>query len=468
MVASGYAAALLVTMVLLGLVLYGLVSRYLWRSTQARMLVQARTALGVEREDAPSQDEGGSVLEEALVADPARVVRLLAEAGVSARVVDAQGRTLAEEGPIVRWVAEPTAEQLAASVAQPRPRGFSSTAYLAESGRRTSLVVLMPLGPAGRATRSLQLASPWRPAEELMVELGRLLGWMGLVAVVLGILVSFLVARAITRPLERLAQTARRVAEGDLGARTGVRPGRSEVRAVAAAFDDMVDRMQQAFAAQKRFVADASHELRTPLTTLGGMAELLPQATAEERVRALAAMEREVERMSRLVDDLLTLSRAESDGPAPRRDRLDLGAVVREATEGAGFAAQGREVHLQVAGPLPVLGDADALQRAVRNVLDNALQYSPPGTPVEVEAAVRDGGVEVRVRDHGPGVPPADLPRLFDRFYRADRSRARRTGGSGLGLAIVRAILEDHGGRASVRNAEGGGAEVALWLPSAR
>lgn len=462
MVALGYAAALLTTLMLMGLLLHGLVWRYLWWSTQSRMLLQARTALGAEREDGRARHR----LEELITSDPDRVVHLLAEAGISARILDADGRTLAEHGPIIRWVSPPSAEQLAAALQAPRVGGFASSSYVSEERRRSALVVLAPLGGPGAATRYLQVASPWRPAEELMTELRRLLVWMGLVALVLGVLVSFLLARAVTRPLERLAQTARRVADGDLAARTGLHPGRNELRAVAAAFDEMVERLQQAFAAQKRFVADASHELRTPLTTIGGMAELLPQATPEERVRALAAMEREVERMSRLVDDLLTLSRAEEGDPTPRRERFDLAPLLQEAAETAALVSRGREVGLHLEGPLPVVGDADALLRAVRNVLSNALQYSPPGTPVRLEAGLREAGVEVRVRDHGPGIPPDDLPRLFDRFYRADRSRTRGTGGSGLGLAIVRAIIDDHGGHVAVRNAADGGAEFTLWLPT--
>lgn len=466
MVAVGYAASLLTTLALMGLILHGLVWRYLWWSTQSRMLLQARTAFGAEREDGREDGRPRHRLEDLLASDPDRVVQLLAEAGISARVLDAEGRTLAEQGPIIRWVSVPSAQQRAAALQGPRNGGLVSSSYVAEERRRSALVVVASTGGPGPATRFLQVASPWRPAQELMTELRRLLGWMGLVAVVLGVGVSFLLARAVTGPLERLAHAARRVADGDLGARTGLRPGRNEVRAVAAAFDEMVERLQQAFAAQKRFVADASHELRTPLTTIGGMAELLPQATAEERVRALAAMEREVERMSRLVDDLLTLSRAEEGDAAPRRERFDLVPLLQEAAETATLANRGREVGVHVDGPLAVLGDPDALMRAVRNVLANALQYSPADTPVRLDAAVRDGGVEVKVRDRGPGVPPADLPRLFDRFYRADRSRTRGTGGSGLGLAIVRAIVEDHGGRVSLRNVETGGAEVTLWLPT--
>lgn len=463
LVAAGFGSALLATLLVLGAALHGLVWRYLWWSTQSRMLLQARTALGVELEGS-DRPAGRRRLAELGASDPERLVRLLAEAGISARIVDRQGRALAEEGPTMRWVPEPSEEQLRAARSGPRGGGFPSTAYVSEAGRRRALVVLAPLGPE----RALQAASPWGPAEELMSELRRLLGWMGLLALALGGAASFLLARWITLPLERVAGTARRVAGGDLGARTGLSPGRSEIRAVASAFDEMVERLQHTILAQKRFLADASHELKTPLTTLAGMTELLPDATPEERARALPVMEREVERMSRLVDDLLTLSRAEGERPEPRREILDLGEVVRETVEAARLRERDRDLACAVSGPGPVRGDAEALARAIRNVLDNALQYSPPGTPVEVRAEPREGGVEVSVRDRGPGIPEADLPRVFERFYRADRSRARRTGGSGLGLAIVRAIAEEHGGRALLRNREGGGAEVILWFPGAR
>ena len=170
--------------------------------------------------------------------------------------------------------------------------------------------------------------------------------------------------------------------------------------------------------------------------------------------------------MRRLVDDLLVLSRVESPGPGRTITDFDGAVLLDEVAEGARLAEWTRQVGLRVPGPLPLRGDRDALGRAFRNLVDNALQYSPPDTPVEIEARLEGSRVEVRVRDHGPGLAAEDLPRVFERFYRADPSRTRRTGGSGLGLAIVRAVVEHHGGRALLENHPAGGAQALVILPT--
>lgn len=458
LVATGYVACLLVTLLLLGLVLHQLVSRYLWWSTQVRMVQQARAALGLA--EGPRNQR--PTLAELASRDPQELVRALADTGMTVRILDPAGRVLAEAGQGVRWMPLPGPERLE-EVRQVRSgRRLGSVSWVGDARRRRLMMVLVPLGPPDQARLFLQAGSQYRFVEELNSELARLLGWTGLVALALGIGASLVVGRLIARPLQRLASTARRVAEGDLAARTGIAGGRSEIRAVASAFDEMVERLEESFAAQARFVADASHELRTPLTAIGGMAELLQGASREERARALATMEREVDRMGRLVDDLLVLSRTEGGSPGRPPTAFDLGELLEEVAESARMAHRGRTIEVSLPGPLPFHGDRDALARAFRNLVDNALKYSPTDTPVGVSGCAGRGAWEVRVRDHGAGVAPEDLPHVFERFYRADRSRARATGGSGLGLAIVRAVVEAHGGRTALRNHPEGGAEVTV------
>jgi two-component system OmpR family sensor kinase len=328
------------------------------------------------------------------------------------------------------------------------------------------LVVLVPVGPPRLTQTLLQLGSPWRFIEELNTELGRLLVWTTLVAALLGVGASLLLGRLLAQPLQRLAQTARQVAGGDLTARTGLPGGRSEIRAVASAFDEMVTRLEESFSAQKRFVADASHELKTPLTAIAGMAELLEQATPEERQRALATLQREVGRMSRLVEELLSLSRAEEGSLPGSMVQFDAADMLAEVAESAALVDPSHPLELSVHGALPLVGDREALTRAVRNLVDNALKHSPPGAPVTIEGLAGPGEIRLRVRDRGPGIAAEDLPHVFARFYRADRSRSRHTGGSGLGLAIVRAVVEAHHGRAELRNPPEGGLEATVVLPS--
>ncbi len=463
LVAAGYVVCLVLTLLLLALALRHMVSRYLWVSTQARLVQQARSTLGL----AEGGREQRLALDDLAARLPEEVVRTLAEAGMTARILDREGRPLAQAGPGVALMPLPAPEHLAqVRRGGPGRRGMGGTAWLAETPRRRMLVVLVPVGPPRLTQTLLQLGSPWRFIEELNTELGRLLAWTTLVAALLGVGASLLLGRLLARPLQRLAQTARQVAGGDLTARTGLPGGRSEIRAVASAFDEMVARLEESFAAQKRFVADASHELKTPLTAIAGMAELLEQATPEERKRALATLQREVGRMSRLVEELLSLSRAEEGSFPGSRVQFDAADMLAEVAESAALVGPSHPLELSVPGALPLVGDREALTRAVRNLVDNALKHSPPGAPVDIEGLAGPGEIRLRVRDRGPGIAAEDLPHVFARFYRADRSRSRHTGGSGLGLAIVRAVVEAHHGRADLRNHPEGGLEATVVLPS--
>jgi two-component system sensor histidine kinase MprB len=223
----------------------------------------------------------------------------------------------------------------------------------------------------------------------------------------------------------------------------------------------MLDTLERSIAAQRQLVADASHELRTPITSLRTNIEVLAEAEAlpaDERARLLADVEEQTTELGMLVADLIELARG--DSPSHEREDIRLDHLVREAVTRARRHAPGIRFEEELF-PVVVDGTRERLARAVNNLLDNAAKHSPPGGVVEVRV---DGG-EVRVRDHGTGVGPEDLPHLFDRFYRGASSRGRP--GSGLGLAIVRQVAEQHGGSVRAANAAGGGAEFVLALPAA-
>lgn len=463
LVAAGYITCLVATILLLALVLHQLLARYLWFSTQMRLVGQARSALALT--------EGGReqrlALSDLARREPHEVVRLLAEAGLTSRILDPQGRTVAQAGPEVKGMPLPSPEHLIRARSGRMGRRMVGTAWLAEAPRRRMLLVLMPLGPPRSSPPWLQLGAPWRFAEELNTELGRMLLWTGLGALLLGLGTSLVIGRLLARPLQHLAATAHRVAGGDLQARAGLPAGRNEISAVAAAFDEMVARLEQSFAAQKRFVADASHELKTPLTSISGMAELLEQATPEEQRRALGILQKEANRMGRLIEELLALSQAEE---MPRTENwriFDASGLLHELAGSSSLIDPSHPIELLIHDPLWVRADHDGLARVLQNLLDNARKHSPSGTPVKIEGRALPGQVEILMRDQGPGIPEQALPHVFERFYRADPSRARSTGGSGLGLAIVREILQAHQGQAHLRNHPEGGLEVLIRLPSA-
>jgi two-component system sensor histidine kinase MprB len=268
------------------------------------------------------------------------------------------------------------------------------------------------------------------------------------------------VARGTLKPVRRLTDTAAHVAATqDLSQRLP-EGGRDELDRLGASFNTMLAALESSREAQRQLVADASHELRTPLTSVRTNVELLaraPDLPEAERERIVVSVGGQVEELGVLIGDLVDLARPNgSDGGEELEDlRLDL--LVSDVVAGARSHATDREFVVDAA-PCVVSASRPRLHRAVRNLLDNAVKWSPPGAPVEI--AVHDG--EVVVRDHGPGIADEDLPHVFDRFYRA--SSARGLPGSGLGLAIVRQVAEAHGGTVCAESASEGGARLRLRL----
>lgn len=254
-----------------------------------------------------------------------------------------------------------------------------------------------------------------------------------------------------------------------------VRQPNGEVAGAVAVLHDVTE-IRRLEHVRSEFVANVSHELRTPLTSLQGFVETLQDGAAEDPAtlhRFLEIIAAETGRLSRLVDDLLDLSRLESGRLEIRRDPVDLSGLVERALAFYAPAAQAKRVTLEGALPPdvpPVPGDEDLLEQVLRNLVDNAVKYTPEGGRVGVSAELAeypDGRREVvlSVADTGPGIPPEHLPRLFERFYRVDRARSRQLGGTGLGLAIVKHIAERHGGRAWVDSVQGEGATFSVALP---
>jgi two-component system sensor histidine kinase MprB len=314
-------------------------------------------------------------------------------------------------------------------------------------------VLTIPLRNGG----ALQLGRSLESTDSVLARLRWVLLALVLGGIALAALLGRLAARHLVAPVTRVTEAARHIAQTeDLGRRIDV-TSHDEVGELAMRFNAMLDTLEGSIAAQRQLVADASHELRTPITSLRTNIEVLAESDAlprEERERLRADVEEQVAELGALVNDLIELARGEE----PRRDTEDvrLDELVEEAVARARrHAPQVRfEVSLE---PAVVEGTRERLARAVNNLLDNAAKHSD-----RVEVAVGVSGV--RVRDHGGGIDDADLPYLFDRFYRGASSRGLP--GSGLGLAIVRQVAEQHGGSVRAWNVDGGGAEFVLDLPA--
>jgi two-component system, OmpR family, sensor kinase len=278
------------------------------------------------------------------------------------------------------------------------------------------------------------------------------------------------------RPLGRIERTADAYAAGDLGARVADDDPRTEVGRLGRALNAMLARIEQSFEERReaeqrlrRFVADASHELQTPLTSVRGYAELFRRGAAqrpEDLATTMRRIEAEAARMGVLVDDLLLLARLDQGRPLAR-ERIDLATLAAELAADARVVEPERPIEIRCDTPVWVDGDDVRLRQVVGNLLSNARSHTPPRAPVSVRAAERDGEAVLEVADSGPGLAPDHAARVFERFFRADPSRARASGGSGLGLSIVAAIAEAHGGRAEVESAPGAGALFRMVLPLA-
>ena len=283
-----------------------------------------------------------------------------------------------------------------------------------------------------------------------------------------------LINRAL-RPLRRIAGTATAIARGDLQQRANLAHSSDEVGRLGAAFDTMVDRLESALMSahdseerMRRFLADASHELRTPLTVLRGMSEvLLRQGPREGPQRAgLQDLHEEAVRLSRLVHDLLTLTRLDA-GQGLHPEAVPLAPFLSQFAERYGAAWPNRHLDLDVGAidGATAYVDPDALRRIVTNLVDNAARYSTAGTPITIGGNERDDIITVAVSDRGPGLSAEDAARVFERFYRGIPSRSRQSGGSGLGLAIVQALANESGGDVAIDTDPGRGTTVTITLP---
>jgi signal transduction histidine kinase len=288
------------------------------------------------------------------------------------------------------------------------------------------------------------------------------LGLVGLAGLVAGIVLAFGLASSLARPLQRLAEAARDLGEGDLSVRVGDIGGSAEVYEVAGSFDEMAERLERTVRAQREFVANASHQLRTPLT---GMKLRIESATdragdADERAQ-LEAAEAEVDRLSAIVDRLLVMARHIEEGAATR---VDLGDAAAQAVDRWTARAEARASALSLHGLTGAAhADPTDVDQILDNLLDNATAYAPG--VIEVAYGADDGRAWVSVRDHGDGIPPQDRARVTERFYRGSGAPA---GGSGLGLAIARELAEKWGGTLTIDGPEGGGTAITASFPEAR
>lgn len=302
---------------------------------------------------------------------------------------------------------------------------------------------------------------------------GGLRFFLSLAAVLLVVaLVSWPLVRAFAGPLERLTATSRALAGGNLSARSGI-VRRDEVGELARALDEMAMRLEERIRSEKELFANISHEIRTPLARLRVALELCEDAPgdAQQTIEHLYGMGADLAELERLVDNVLTSARldlvASGSAAIPLRSRaVDFGGFFAEVAARFTRHHAGRFLEQKITPALPSgLVDPELLNRVCDNLLDNAVKYSAPGSPVTLTVADEGGQIRVEVTDCGEGVPEEDLPHLFEPFFRSDRSRSRQTGGAGLGLTLCKRIIEAHGGKITARLNKGKGMTIFFELP---
>jgi two-component system sensor histidine kinase CpxA len=296
------------------------------------------------------------------------------------------------------------------------------------------------------------------------------------IAILTSGLVCFLLARSLTSPIVRLRAATQKLANGELSARAGPTGThrRDEIAELFRDFDAMAERLENLVNAQSRLLNDISHELRSPLARLSVALGLARQRTGPEAAANLNRIELEANRLNELIGRLLVLARMEEDNHQSQNAPIPLGDLVCDVAKDAQFEAQGRNcyVRCEVAQDSIVLGNSALLHSAVENVVRNAMRYTHEGTEIDVELQRADlaNGPEaiIRISDHGPGVPPEALSKLFRPFYRIDDARNRQTGGVGLGLSITERAIRLHGGSVTAQNRPGGGLIVEIRLPASK
>jgi signal transduction histidine kinase len=348
-------------------------------------------------------------------------------------------------------------------------------ARLADPGAFAALLPApLPAGPGGELVRvpfdqEAFLREQFQRAANFgaMVTIRQYALWALGALSVISLGAGWFISGQVLKPIDRIRAVADQIRATDLSRRIELQGPDDELRRLAATFDGMLDRLEDAWTAQQQFLADASHELRNPLAVIRANVDRAlanPGPGGEHLQRAAEVTQRTTERMTDLVNDLLALARGQD--ATGSRAPVDLAVLVAETVEELRAAARA-DLRVRVSRVPPVRGDATALQRAVANLVDNAVRHSPPGGVVEVTVEGDDQTVRVLVADQGPGVAPEHAEHLFRRFYRADDSRARAGGGAGLGLAIVRQIAEAHGGTVRLASPGGPGATFVIQLPAA-
>jgi heavy metal sensor kinase len=456
-----YVSALAAALLVVGGLIYALLARALYARIDLNLhaLVQV-TGNSLRNDLAEGQDYEDAARSTA--AELASRQQMLA-------IYDATGRLLAEAGrdddldialPPLDSISEE--EETLATVAE---RGDRDDRHRLGLRRMT----IQPWG----ARYIVVAGSSMEATDEELEALREILLYVVPIALALAALGGWFLAHRSLSPVVAMAERARKIGVEDLGARLPVANPGDELGRLAETFNELLGRLEASMTRQRQFMADASHELRTPVTTARtAVSVALQQPHRDERDyrQTLAIVEQQTVRLSRIVEDMFTLARADAGNYPIRRGTMYLDEVVEEVVRAARVLASLKDVGLDLQGaqPASLAGDEDLIRRLVGNVLDNAIRYAPHGSVIRIELGTAPEGHAISITDAGPGIPPETQPHIFERFYRADTARARggSDGGAGLGLALARWIARVHGGDVTLARSSDAGSTFTILLPA--
>jgi heavy metal sensor kinase len=446
---------LALTLLAFSLALYTALSNQLYSSLDARLQVEAGSGFDILRREGTDFGGGG------------RPPGPAAQSDLSARYIDPSGSVVNAIGLLANAPVDVTA------LDQAQQQGTLRTITLA--GNQHVRIYTQPIMHDNQVIGFIEVAESLDVTEGTLRSLALIL--LAAVPATLGLAAfgGWFIADRALRPIDTITRQAQRISEQDLHRRLNLDLPEDEVGRLARTFDAMLDRLEAAFRRQRQFTADASHELRTPLTVIKTNigVTLNRRRSAEEYETALAQVESEVDRLTRLTNDLLLLARTEAGPSIAQLNEIDLVPVARDVAEELQPLAEANSLTLNLTVPEAacVRGDADQLHRVLFNLVGNSIKYTPQGgvsldvTRVPAQNST-PAQVRIAIKDTGPGIAAEHLPRLFERFYRVDEARTREEGGSGLGLAIAHSIVTAHGGTIDVSSEIGHGTIVTVRLPA--
>ncbi|MFZ3330197.1 MAG: ATP-binding protein [Candidatus Acidiferrales bacterium] len=470
-----YSVILAIFLLLFGLTSYLLFSQAADRRTDADLTELANSFLVTFQDEINDPDNSSGMQSAAQLSMIEHRVRdsafFIVDSGgkIAFSSAEVPPASASEASLITRALASRGFQQFLSGVAQSDRRiatisgengGFRAYAQRFSANDRTwSLVILRSLHPQRELLEQIRFAFAW------LIPLGVLLAGIG----------GYFLARKSLEPVAAMGAQAERISAANLHERLAVKNASDELGRLARTFNELLDRLNQSFDRQRRFISDASHELRTPISILRGEAEVAlsqPERSAEEYRESLTVLQQEAERLGNIVEDLFTLTRADAGEYRLSRSDFYLDELAADCVRATRALAQAKNIALVAAEApreMPVRADEELLRRMILNLLDNAIKYTPEGGKISVACSVAPGGYELTVTDSGPGIPVDLHSRIFERFFRVDRARSRtgRDGGAGLGLSIARWIAEAHDGRIDLIRSDATGSVFKVHILAA-